>query len=526
MFHDVGKEEDVKLFFFAQLRRFHAAQSITAIFPYDRGIQLHAKRFEAGGEQQSEISAVAAADVQDLRVRRSVFAQHAQDAVFFSPEAIQEFADSHTRSLNFAGRYCSSVTILFDGRLCPLGAMKILYITSAYPTYWADFYGRNPGIADQPYSSQKAAILRDAFAIGDSWTNGFRALGHEAEEIFTNAGPLQRAWWKENAGRAADAFDPATVVVAQAKRFGPDVLIYDEASESLLRTLRDAVPSLRLVFGWVGSAFPPDTGIFRQFDLVLSCAPESVERLREAGVSSEHLDHAFDSRLLERLGPQPPAEFPVTFVGQLIRGSEFHNERTRLLELLAERMDLAIFSEISSVRWTEEPRVILKTMLYHLYRTGNAAGLAPWMNKVPLLGRQKAQKEAPQSQRNPRLRPFLRPACYGLEMYRTLRRSHVTLNIHADSSPRFASNMRLFESTGVGSCLLTDWRDNLPALFRPDEEVVAYRSAEECVEKARWLLDHPEQAAKIAAAGQRRTLESHNYGRRVERLNALIRTRI
>lgn len=296
MFHDVGKEEDVKLFFFAQLRRFHAAQSITAIFPYDRGIQLHAKRFEAGGEQQSEISAVAAADVQDLRVRRSVFAQHAQDAVFFSPEAIQEFADSHTRSLNFAGRYCSSVTILFDGRLCPLGAMKILYITSAYPTYWADFYGRNPGIADQPYSSQKAAILRDAFAIGDSWTNGFRALGHEAEEIFTNAGPLQRAWWKENAGRAADAFDPATVVVAQAKRFGPDVLIYDEASESLLRTLRDAVPSLRLVFGWVGSAFPPDTGIFRQFDLVLSCAPESVERLREAGVSSEHLDHAFDSR--------------------------------------------------------------------------------------------------------------------------------------------------------------------------------------------------------------------------------------
>jgi len=56
-----------------------------------------------------------------------------------------------------------------------------------------------------------------------------------------------------------------------------------------------------------------------------------------------------------------------------------------------------------------------------------------------------------------------------------LKGSKVVLNIHADSSPRFASNMRLFETTGMGACLLTDGRKNLTELFEPGIEVAEYR---------------------------------------------------
>jgi spore maturation protein CgeB len=48
----------------------------------------------------------------------------------------------------------------------------------------------------------------------------------------------------------------------------------------------------------------------------------------------------------------------------------------------------------------------------------------------------------------------------------------MTLNIHADSSPTHASNMRLLDATGEGTCLVTEWKENLHELFEPEKEVV------------------------------------------------------
>jgi spore maturation protein CgeB len=108
-------------------------------------------------------------------------------------------------------------------------------------------------------------------------------------------------------------------------------------------------------------------------------------------------------------------------------------------------------------------------------------------------------------------------------MYQKLRDSRIVLNTHIDISVTNASNMRLFEGTGVGSCLLTDWKANIRDLFEPDSEVVTYRSAEECVEKVRYLLAHEDERRAIAAAGQRRALRDHTYERRAAQLDEIIR---
>jgi spore maturation protein CgeB len=75
--------------------------------------------------------------------------------------------------------------------------------------------------------------------------------------------------------------------------------------------------------------------------------------------------------------------------------------------------------------------------------------------------------------------------------------------------------MRLFESTGVGTLLLTDWKENLGEIFVPGKEVVAYRTAEECLELLKYYLNHEEARASIARNGQRRTLGEHNYLQRM-----------
>jgi spore maturation protein CgeB len=88
------------------------------------------------------------------------------------------------------------------------------------------------------------------------------------------------------------------------------------------------------------------------------------------------------------------------------------------------------------------------------------------------------------------------------------------LNSHLDGTGDWATNQRLFEVTGCGVALLTDRKSNLGELFDIDRECVAYDSAEDCVEKARWLADHPAERAAIAARGQRRTLTDHSVFQR------------
>ena len=111
-------------------------------------------------------------------------------------------------------------------------------------------------------------------------------------------------------------------------------------------------------------------------------------------------------------------------------------------------------------------------------------------------------------------------------MFQKLHDSKVVLNIHGDNSPSSATNMRLFEATGVGTCLLTDWKENLHDLFEPEVEVVTYRTTEECIEKVNYLLENDTERKAIAAAGQRRTLKDHTVKQRVEQIDEIIRKHI
>jgi spore maturation protein CgeB len=109
-------------------------------------------------------------------------------------------------------------------------------------------------------------------------------------------------------------------------------------------------------------------------------------------------------------------------------------------------------------------------------------------------------------------------------MFPQLQRTRVSLNTHIDISATHASNMRLYEATGAGSCLLTDWKSNLGELFEDGVEVVSYKSADECVEKVNYLLAHEDERRAIATGGQRRTLRDHSFDNRAVQLDQIIHT--
>jgi hypothetical protein len=107
---------------------------------------------------------------------------------------------------------------------------------------------------------------------------------------------------------------------------------------------------------------------------------------------------------------------------------------------------------------------------------------------------------------------------WGADMYQTLRRSHVALNSHIDFAGQEAGNMRLFEATGVGAFLLTDFKDNLHTLFAPDREVGVWRSVDDCVAAIGRAVSDGDNRAAIARAGQARTMAQHTYSHRIQEI--------
>lgn len=385
-----------------------------------------------------------------------------------------------------------------------LADVRLLKITTFYSDYVDRFYRERPELSRKGYAEQKACLDYDAFGWADFWANALAPLGYDATEIIANIEPLQKAWAAENGVDAARSADMARIAFEQVRQLRPEIL-FMEAHRAFepgwFEEVKRACPSLKLVIGWCGVPFQ-DVSIFKAYDLVLSNVPELVDALVGAGKKSIHLNHAFDPRILERIRLDNPPAVDFSFVGQIVRGGGMHDRRESVLRALAQERGIAIHSPMREAGGVERLKI--------------AAG------KTIRGDLREAWRSMRERTVSAEIRRNLKPSVFGLNMYQTLRDSKVTFNCHIAISSCAASNMRMFEATGVGTCLITDWKEKLHELFEPDQEVVAYKSAQECVEKVKWLLDHPRQREAIASAGQKRTLRDHHFFRRAERLNDII----
>lgn len=392
-----------------------------------------------------------------------------------------------------------------------------------YSGYLDSFYASHPGLTLRPFGEQKLALQRDAFGWAGAWSAALPSHGYEVQEIYAFVPCLDAAWARENPVMQETGSKAIDSAAAQARAFQPEVLFFDHSDPQLLAALKRAVPTIRLAIGWEGSALAK-SALWREFDLMLSCAPESVDRLRAAGLHAEHLDHAFSKPILSALHPAIGRRH-LTFIGQILRASDLHLRRERILEgILDSGLPLSILSPSAEIGVVGSAKGVARIGLYGVHQALRRLGMPDVVRRA--LPRKELGDPGVQRPLMPVSRKLARrlsPAMFGISMYQAIRDSAITLNIHADSSPTHASNMRLFEITGAASCMLTDWKENLPKLFEPDREVVVYRSMEECIEKARWLLDHPVERASIANAGHQRTLLSHTFANRAPVLDRYIR---
>ncbi len=361
--------------------------------------------------------------------------------------------------------------------------MKILILDTMYPKFLtAAGFGTSPKKYND-YSEALATLMKSRFGVSDSYSVFLGRLGHEVSEVIANSYLLQTLWARDHLSQPFRAWSggiPGSVIsrvpfsgkvshflptlhrilLKQVEQLKPDVLYVQDlnfCSPDLYVELRK---SARYLVGQIAAPLPgPKT--LSSFDLILSSLPNFVSKFREAGLHSDYLPLGFDSRVSLEV-PETNRDIPVSFVGGI---SRYHGNTIPLLS-----------------------EVALEAPGLEIYGYGS-----DFLRKTPGLNR------------------LHKGEAWGLEMYKVLRRSRVTLNRHISISENYANNMRLYEATGMGALLITDKKANLNKIFEIDREVLTYSSPAEAKELVRWAAENPTEARIIAEAGTRKTIGNYTY---------------
>jgi spore maturation protein CgeB len=405
----------------------------------------------------------------------------------------------------------------------------------AYPPALAALYARDTGPDNRPYADQMQRFFDHSLVYSDGFSDAMGALGNDAIELISNAETIQKTWAHEH-GLRYDANDwIRQILYAQIDALRPDVVFVQGLSTNPenfqpTREFRERFPFVRLVVGHSGFVSPLDQ--LDGLDIVVGSMPFLRDYYAKSGIPAHLVYHSFDPRSFSRVGGSPawrPAltaesrPYAATFTGTSGAG---HGEThaTRYWELVAMMLDHPLECWLDDRTDTTLPirAEQLTPLVAGLRGTARQHGSALAAQALRQTLGDALGSDQPLIPLAALFPDHCHPPVYGIDMLGLLGKSRVTLNRHTDAMGASFGNMRAFEATGMGACLLSDAGTNVAELFDPDHEIVTYRSAAEAAEKLAYLRDHDDIRMTIAAAGQARTLSAHTVRHRSHEFHDII----
>lgn len=349
--------------------------------------------------------------------------------------------------------------------------MNFLILDTYYPQVLESTYATHPQLLDWSFQKHCNFLLSLAFGTADFYSRNLKVLGYSTQDIILNAKSLQEKWEKENLLNSLLASFNLNwmerIAAKQISLYKPNVIYCQNLSMPGSYFLRKNRGKVKLVIGQVASPIVFGKEYLSGYDLIITSFPHFVNKFRKIGIKCEYLPLAFEHTLLSRL-IQKTKKYDSVFVG---RNTVAHKGALDTFAYLAKRVKFDIWG----LGWESLGKS------YHL-----------------------------------------EPA-WGFPMFKIYRQAKIVVNRHIDVAENYANNLRLFESTGVGTMLITDHKDNLGELFVPGKEVETYNTKEELADKVKFYLKNSNAREKIAKAGQRRTLTDHIYKKRMKELDRIIK---
>ena len=410
-----------------------------------------------------------------------------------------------------------------------------------YKKSFSDFFNEHQ-LSEKPYEETLQEYRDHGFMYPSGFKRHMTHAGYEVREIVSDSSELQHLWWRQQKNNTQENIPSLQdIFFQQLQAWQPDIVYFqdvDAFSPYILSSLKKKFPSIKILTGFKG--FPPHVfSDYTHFDLLFIPYPAYQKEWNDAGIATHHLPHCFDpgdAQWGKFQEIQKEITWPCVFIGSSGYGNANQQHRYELLEKLLRRGDLEIWGlEQHRNIARDEVRTALLSLLQHIpkdslkllrKKTEALRGVSLLMRdallvqegKIPVrdwyVGKRTLQSLFPKKYHAP---------IFGSEYIDTMSRSLVTLNIHTDM-PGESGNIRMFEATGSGSCLLVDERQGLENLFVAGSEIVTYKNDKDCDEQLQRLIEHPEEARKIAQRGHDRTMNDHTSKQRCEVIGSVLRS--
>ncbi|MDO8512125.1 MAG: glycosyltransferase [bacterium] len=412
---------------------------------------------------------------------------------------------------------------------------SIMRVCAAKPYLFSfNKYFNEKSTNSKDYASTLSAFQTSGFLTPGSWSTHIQNLGNQAIDVVPDFTLLQEQWIQENAGLTtfSKKYSLTDIFLMQIKYYRPDIIYFERGgfltiTHALRKNIKQLFPFVKIITGLWGDELNGNHQYsdFNDLDLIFCTYPALKYSFEKIGIHS-HLNHlCFDDTLSERIIPNNVSHKKNDFIfpGTTGYGIDEHRDRYFDLKELLNKTPLQI--------WTKEETLSLKTnlirsaasLLTHLdlntlnfflslkisrhdERIGHLIGYSIRKKQDPsgsCLFNWKKHK--PLSSLYPE-RCF--PPRFGMDYFELIYNSRIVFNRHRVDKTEFA-NIRTFETTGMGACLLTDRANEAASLFEKDREIVSYESIPEAIEKVNFLLHDEKQRQAIADAGKRRTLRDH-----------------
>ena len=369
---------------------------------------------------------------------------------------------------------------------------KLMEITDIYSEYADQVSERDAGWS---YEQHHQEIFDDCYCEADYIHRIFRdELGLETMHVYYDYRKLQEKW-DQNPDK-----EPFSILLRQIKAFDPNVIlvmtpsiITKEKMEIIRHELHHTVHFISYYFSWITEDIKQ---VLPEYELICTGSYFAANQIKQYNNNVHVVRHAFEPSILPKLS-HTDSKNKIGFIGSIIIIRSGHTNRIDLLASLKKnQVDFDYYGKVHGSFLN--PKRLIEHIVYE-----------PW--RLP--ERVRTEKY---------LKETCKPSQFGLAYYETLARYSINVNLHADIAGTGAGNMRMFEVTGVGSCLLTDYREENEMLFEENKEIVVFRNYDDLADKAKFLLKHPEEAKRIAQNGQKRTLRDYTYRNKALAMDKLI----
>jgi spore maturation protein CgeB len=409
-------------------------------------------------------------------------------------------------------------------------------------------------LKEKSFDEQIELLRAQNMLLPGGWAAAMEREGFEVFETIYNDWALQGCWASEYGHKKllAEPNWQFKILLHQVKQFQPDaIFIYAGALFWVPRINREQLRAVCkrpvIVTGFWGDELFADTtyaDYFGDMDYVFCSSSRYAQHFRDADIPASTIGNPFD----DTIQFSTPTEKTKDFIFSGVTGYGFpdHIGRYEKLIQLMRKSRLQI--------WANEPVVVRrKAKEFALDTLARCPRPVLWLLSMAPYPRVRRavdislslkQTELPAAdwfrahggehpnggyfgRKAKPLRRLFRSRVHKQlvdcsEYYRLVAESKLVLNLHRDEDADIG-NIRCFEVTGLGSCLVTDRGTELREFFDVENDIVSFETADECAEKVNYLLQHPEEIERIARNGQRKTLSRHTVGHRCKAVAAKLK---